>query len=124
MPCPDRLCEPLDGQLAHLGAVEPAGERPVDCVRDEDLTRGRLIGQARGKVHGLAGNRVFQVAGAADATRHDLAAGNADMHADGVTEFGREHGHAALDIEGSPDASLWVVAVGHRSSGATSIRRD
>ena len=42
----DRLGEPLDGQLADLGAVDPLGERPVDCIRDEDLAGRGLIRQA------------------------------------------------------------------------------
>src|SRR5215207_3545760 len=49
---------------------------------------------------------------ASGAARHDLAAGNANVYADTMAELGREHGNAAPDFEGGPDASLRVIAMG------------
>ena len=56
------------------------------------------------------------MARAAGAARHNLATGNADMHANRAAKLGREHGHAASDVEGSPDASLRIVAICHRGT--------
>ena len=75
-----RLGEALDRERLQLVAVEPLDERAPHRVGDQDLARPRGVGQARGEVHRVAGDRVLAVAGAPGAARHHLAAGDADVH--------------------------------------------
>ena len=49
--------------------------------------------------------------GAAGAACHDLAAGNADMHADRTAQLGRELRHRVADGERGAHGALGIVAV-------------
>ena len=65
----------------NVGHVNPFARLPERRVGDEDLTRLRLVGEARREVHRLAEHGVVQSIGGAHVAGHGYAAPDPDSDA-------------------------------------------
>ena len=110
----DRRRQALELERADLAAGEALRQQAMHRVRDQDLAGRGLIGEARGEIHRVAGDAVGAVAGAA--ARHDLAAGDADVHVKLTAERAAQVRHGGADRERGAHRPLRVVAVGDRGA--------
>ena len=110
--CPHRVRQTLDRDLALVLRVNPVRHGALHGGGDQDLAGTGRVGQPRRQVHRIANHSVVGVA--ADAARHHLAAGDADMHLERPAEVTGELRHLLLDRLGRPHRSFRIVAMGRR----------
>ena len=108
------LGDAFDLERPYRVAVQALGEGAADILRDQHLARRRQVGQARGQVHRVAGDRIGPVPRTAGAARHHLAAGHADVDRDRPSEALGERRHRVPDRQSRACGPLGIVAMRHR----------
>ena len=111
---PHRVRQTLDRDLALVLRVNSVRHGALHGGGDQDLAGGGRVGQPRRQVHRIADHGIVGVA--ADAARHNLAAGDADMRLERPAEVAGEHRHLLLDRLGRPHRPFRIVAMGQRGA--------
>ncbi len=110
-----RLALALEPELLARGEGEGVMRELIRRVGYQDLARGRRTLQARGRVDGVAGDRVGGVGGRADPARHHRARVDPDVQRERPTHpalpAAIERVHPLAHQEGGAQAALGIVLV-------------
>ena len=110
-PCPNRFGKALDVQRAGIDAVKPLCKCTTGIIRGQDFAFFRGGGEARGKIHCVAGDRVLAMAGTARAAGDDLSTGHPDVDADGTTYLSRHVGYRGAYGQRCTSGPFGIVTV-------------
>jgi hypothetical protein len=94
--------------------VRERRSRLRDAFRNHRFAGRRKVGQARGEIDRVAGDRVIAMRGAAGRRRDHLAVRDADVRAERAPGFARQARHGIVDRDGRVERTLDVVAVRDR----------